>query len=217
MAKRAEPKQKRGGARAPRRPSTSPAMDALDNSFSPHGLAPLGAGKWSPICKLTSLSLQGGFAKKPVVVESIDVGSETFLKLEKSSEWLLKMSGGPKMQRGGLARSRVVEKLRAACGMDSQRQEVNKDTNVDTDDPMQAVDACAYDGALSEQKRRKTYNHPKRAIEQVVSLEMPMRAVGRRHCVVACLLGRPSSSPLLITRVGFRARSRFVFFLCFPF
>ena len=126
-----------------------------------------------------SLSLQEGFAKKPIVVESMDVGSETFLRLEKSSEWLLKMSGGPKMQRGGLARSRVVEKLRAACGMDSQRQNVNNDTNVDTDDPMQAVDACAYDGVVSEQKHRKAYYHPKRAIEQVVSVEMPTRAVGR--------------------------------------
>jgi hypothetical protein len=172
---------KRRGAKVSRDPKdTAVAGDhAMESACAPRCATPAGACRWQPVRISKTVSVQGGFSKKPCAAESMDVGDAIFLRLEKNADWLLKLSGGPKTKKGGLARTSVVENLRKACGLDSQRELVSPTVRVDEDDPMRAVDACAYEGVVPEDKRRKPYYQPKRAVEQVVRVNMPARAVDR--------------------------------------
>lgn len=161
----------------------SPAVaDAPGCSLEPFGPKPSGAGKWKPIVATKTLSIKGGYASKSSVVESIEVGDEIFVKLEKNADWMLKLAGGPKAVKGGLSRTRVVEELRRRCGLECKPQAHSpskSDAHECEDDPMQAVDECAYEGTVAETKPKRVYYTPKRMKDHVVTVDMPARALGR--------------------------------------
>ena len=172
---------KRGKPRGPgNRNEATTAVAA--NSDGPHGPAPSGVRAWKPITLTKSLSVSGGYQRKTWQVESMEVGDDIFVKLDKNAPWFLKCVGGPSLRKGGLQRTHVIEELRQGCGLDatitaSPQKPAAHD--IREDDPMRSLDMCLYEGDASGAKEKKKQYQPKRLSEKVVSVEMPQRALGR--------------------------------------
>ena len=158
-----------------------PRLAAAEDSarFVPYGPAPTYGNDWRSVGFTQVLSVTGGYLKKPMLIESMEVEDEMFVKLEKNADWFLKMVGGPKLQKGGLQRTRAIETLRAKSGCGGPVPQA-KTMDAGDDDPMNALDECIYEGDAScALKKKKPYYRPKRIKEKVVSVQMPTRALGR--------------------------------------
>ena len=96
----------------------APRLAAAEDSarFVPYGPAPTYGNDWRSVGFTQVLSVTGGYLKKPMLIESMEVEDEMFVKLEKNADWFLKMVGGPKLQKGGLQRTRAIETLREKSG-----------------------------------------------------------------------------------------------------
>lgn len=156
----------------------SAVAETTDDPLMPLGPAPAGAGRWKPIQAPRTMVVTGGYSKKPCTVESMDVGDDVFIKLDKNAEWLLKVVGGAKLVKGGMAKTKAIELLRKKSGLDAGSPD-RKNVACDADDPMQAIDDCVYDGDASGPKARKVYYQPKRNKDRIMVVSMPTRSVGR--------------------------------------
>jgi hypothetical protein len=155
------------------------AVAASSDCDGPHGPAPSGARAWKPITLAKSLSVSGGYQRKTLQAESMEVGDDIFVKLDKNAEWFLKSVGGPSLRKGGLQRTRVIEELRQKCGIDTASPQKPAAHEILEDDPMGRLDMCLYEGDASGAKEKKKHYQPKRAKEKVMTVEMPLRALGR--------------------------------------
>ena len=102
------------------------------------------ADVWTPVKLQKELTFEGGFLRKATTVDSKDIetpeGLLIFVRLDKSSEWLIKATSGSKAQRGALRRTTLLETLK-----DKLMAAVNPPTTtsaVADDDPMNALDIC---------------------------------------------------------------------------
>ncbi len=155
------------------------AVAASNGSHVLHGAAPSGAGAWRPVVVSKTVSVSGGYQRKITHAESVEVGEDIFLKVDKNAEWFLKAVGGPSAQKGMLQRVRVIEQLRQACGIDQASPVKARTRQQSEEDPMGTLDACLYDGDASDAKTKRNYYQPKRQREQVVTVDMPLHALGR--------------------------------------
>ena len=137
-------------------------------------MAPPGM-KWKPISIHTRLTFSGGFQNKSFALETseIDIQGkiESFVKIDKNAEWLLKASLGPTAQRGALKRSQVIEEMKAKLCQKISIPAV-ADASLDAvADPMDALDDVSI---LETPKKRKYVK--KRQSGLVQSVEMSLLA-----------------------------------------
>jgi hypothetical protein len=174
---RAKPRAS-GKASAKSQQAESAVAETTDDSLKPLGPAPAGVGRWKPVQSTKTLVVSGGYSKKPCTVESMDVGDDVFIKLDKNAEWLLKMVGGAKLAKGGMSKTTAIEMLRKQSGLDAGSP-ARKNSVPDADDPMHVIDDCVYEGDASGSKAKKTYYQPKRTKDRIMVVSMPTRSVGR--------------------------------------
>ena len=71
---------------------------------------------WLPVQLSRQLVLEGGYQKKAHKLDTKDVddpcGLQTFVRIEKGADWLLKAAAGKSARPGCLVRTSLVEKLR---------------------------------------------------------------------------------------------------------
>ena len=134
------------------------------------------ADVWIPVKLQKELTFEGGFLRKSTTVDSKDIetpeGLLTFVRLDKSSEWLIKATSGSKAQRGALRRTTLLETLK-----DKLMAAVNPPTTtsaVADDDPMNALDICQHE----PDTKKARYYVSKRAVNKIT--RVPMRE--HSHC-----------------------------------
>jgi hypothetical protein len=149
---------------------------------------------WQPVCVQHSVTVSGGQLKDFAVTDAMEVDElitggvlgEVFVKLCKNSDWLLRCVGGKAAKKGGLCRSKVVEKLRTKlvratqsqkCVTSSDSSSPKKRLDDEVDDLMNELHGCSADNKRQRPKVPK-YT-PKRQKKRVVEVTMPLHALGR--------------------------------------
>ena len=71
---------------------------------------------WLPVQLSRQLVLEGGYQKKAHKLDTKDVdqphGLQTFVKIEKGADWLVKATAGKRARPGCLGRTSLVERLK---------------------------------------------------------------------------------------------------------
>ena len=154
-----------------------------------------GHASWQPVCVQHSVTVSGGQLKECFVTEALEVDEtimgggdgEVFVKLCKNSDWLLRCVGGKAFKKGGLSRSKVIEKLRArlvratiskTCSTASESSSPQKSHGNELDDLMDELHDCG--GGHVTRKTVGSWKYkPKRHKSLVVEVTMPLHALGR--------------------------------------
>jgi hypothetical protein len=165
---------------------------AFDRSGGWKGMA------WKPLHVQRSVTVSGGHANDHLIVDALEIDSavaggrddDTFIRLDKNAEWLLKVVGGKDMKKGGLARSRVVSELRdkVASGGESISSSPQKSVSsspqkgkdvADDRDFMDELDTCQPENVFSLKHKKPSTFTPKRHKQQVVVVTMSLHALDR--------------------------------------
>ena len=112
---------------------------------------------WLPMQQSRQLVLEGGYQKKAHKLGTKDVdsphGQQTFVKIGKTSDWLVKAAAGKRARPGCLGRTSLVDKLKrdliaAVAGTDKAGPSSSGHaTGPDNADPMRASVALDETGA----------------------------------------------------------------------
>ena len=108
------------------------------------------------------LTISGGISKQFHVLNTMDVGGETFVELKKSENWLCRMVAGYHKNNSPLKRTRFLETLRSTAlaalkpvlagdGSEPTPADEGSDKADDSDDPMAAL--CPADAPPPKRRR----------------------------------------------------------------
>ena len=109
------------------------------------------------------MTVEGGYARSTRTVVSnewpCDGRLVSFVRINKTSLWLLQLCHGKGAQKGGLRTTRVIENLRSMC-QDINTENGTDDTTeksavADVNDPMQELDTIAVDTTPQRENGRK--------------------------------------------------------------
>ena len=123
---------------------------------------------WRNITFRQTQCIDGGYQTKTHTVEDIKIDHHgralTFVKVDKSAQWLIKVAVGCTAQKGALKRSRVLEQLREKLSSTEASA-----ARAAVDDPMDGLD-----GSTGSEPKNKKYKS-KRCSGCVQVIEMPAR------------------------------------------
>ena len=107
--------------------------------------------------------MEGGYARSARTVVSnewpCDGRMVSFVRINKTSLWLLKLCGGKRVQKGALRTTRAIEKLRSLCQLSNTENGTDgtpeKAAVADVHDPMQELDNIEVDTTEQRVNGRK--------------------------------------------------------------
>ena len=150
--------------------------------------------RWTNPTVQMTFSITGGYLTRPMPVQTTSMSAvqqrgatkssaaagdttagdthrlaDVFVKLDKSSDWMVKAVGGPKAQRGFLSRTTLVETLRSHMLRDSNASPPSAVANGDDPDPMAAL--CNVEGEMDTPKTKRRYARKRKGM--VMEVDMP--------------------------------------------
>ena len=127
---------------------------------------------WKSISLTRQLVFEGGFQNKSYRLDTMDVatqvGVDSFVKINKSMEWLLKASVGKTAHKGSLTRTKLFGTLNAKL-ISAAADSASDSQGSATDDPMSALAEIT-----SAPKKRTRYYTSKRGKDNVIEVTMPL-------------------------------------------
>ena len=118
---------------------------------------------WRRVALIKRMTVEGGYAASARTGVSnewpCDGDLASFVKVNKTSLWLLQLCHGRGAQKGYLRTTRVIENIRSLC-QDINTQNGTDDTTetsavADVNDPMQELDIIAVDTTPQRENSRK--------------------------------------------------------------